>query len=254
MISVTYDGNDIGAIENIEITDRLVNSLPDRSLSIHKIARADKSVNTSAEFGTKNILILGIVKGGNKYTAENAMATLKGLLIQREKILSISQYGEDVEYTATLNGIKDKWVGGYVEFELSFLCSDPIGYSSVETTLIDNQSNTSSSWNEQITIEGSYKAEPIIEVTVSALTGGTSKDITLRNDETGQGITINRTWTAGEIINIDCKNKTVSVDGSFVEYSGTFPTFYPGTRVLGYNDTLTTRTVYITSTYHKGYI
>lgn len=254
MISVTFDGNNIGAIENIEITDRLVNSLPSRNLSIHKLARVDKSVNTSAEFATKNITIKGIIKGGNKNTAENALATLKGLLIQREKVLSLSQYGEDIEYIATLESIKDKWIGGFVEFELNFICADPVGYSLVETTLINNQSNTSSSWNEQITIEGSYKAEPIIEVTVSALTGGTTKDITIRNDETGQGITITKTWTAGESIIIDCKEKTVSVDGSYIEYSGTFPTFYPGTRVLGYNDTLTTRTVYITATYHKGYI
>lgn len=60
---------------------------------------------------------------------------------------------------------------------------------------------------------GSFLAEPTFNLVVSAVTGATNQSITVKNNVTGQGITITRTWTASDILEIDSAAKTVRING-----------------------------------------
>ena len=255
-LSFTFGNVDISALPGIELLVRDVNGYPSRRLNIHKLARADKSVTTSAEFESKSIILTGNLKGdnGSRQDAEQKWAVIKGYLNQREQELIISQYGQDIIYIATVARMADSFLGGYLEWRIEFTCADPVGRETSSSVLLASTNITTATSNKNVSVGGSHYASPIITVELNSGTGLSDKAITIKNAETGQGITINRTWVAGETLTIDCLEKLVSVDGAFVEYSGSFPNFFPGSRVIGYIDTFTTRSVNLAATYVRRYV
>lgn len=255
-LALSFGGVDLAALPGIELLVRDVNGYPNRNLSTHKVARADKSIVTSAEFSSKNIVLSGNLKAsdGNRSTAESQWQTVKSYLGQQEKELVITQYGQDVAYTATVARISDTFTGGYLEWQIEFFCADPIGRDLSVSTFIDSKTITTATDNSNVTVEGSHYASPVITEVLNSGTGLTSQSVTVKNAETGLGITVTRTWTAGETLEIDCLERTVRVNGSFVDYSGGFPTFYPGSRTVSYIDTFTTRSVSFSATYIKRYV
>jgi hypothetical protein len=73
------------------------------------------------------------------------------------------------------------------------------------------------------------------------------------NSNNGQAVTVNRSWSDGDVLVIDCGGKTVTVNGANVNFSGAFPEFPPGAQTLYYNDSFSSRTVTISSVYYEGY-
>lgn len=255
-LSFVFANIDISALSGIELLVRDVNVYPDRNLSTYKLARSDKSITTNAEFTSKTIRLSGNLKGddGSRQDAEDKWAVVKGYLNQREQKLVITQFGKDIEYTATTARINDEWIGGYLEWSIEFLCADPVGYEQNNSTFLDVFTLTAATTDETVTVGGSHYAEPIIYITLNSGTGLTGQSIIVKNGETGQSITITRNWAAGDNLRIDNLNKTVTVNGSFVDYTGTFLKFYPGTRTFSYVDTFTTRSVSISGEYVKRYV
>ncbi len=255
-LSFTFGNVDITALPGIELLFRDVNSYPSRKLTTHKVARADHSITTSAEFSDKIIDLVGNLKGieGSRSDAESKWQTVLSYLNQREQPLVISRFGQDVQYTATLSRVSDKWTGGLLEWSLGFLCADPVGYDTGSLVLLQSTTITTATSNQIVAVGGSHYASPVIQVVIGSGTGLTNQSVTVKNAEIGQGITVTRTWAAGEILQVDCLNKLVSVNGSFVDYSGAFPKFFPGTRSIGYIDTFTTRNITLSATYVKRYI
>jgi phage-related protein len=173
----------------------------------------------------------------------------------QEATLRISQAARD--YVCTVGDvIFSDTTAGFGTFSIKFVCSEPFGYNTNPTVLLTNVSNTSASSAQTITaIDGSYKAEPLIAVKVSAVSGGTGKYIKLMNTATGKYIKITRTWVAGDRLVVDVRNKTVQVNASDVDYTGVFPVFEVGDTSLTYEDDFTTsRTVLISMQYTKRYL
>jgi hypothetical protein len=249
---VYYNNFNLSGLPGIAVYNHNFISMPARNLNRAKLARADRSILTSAEYSEKTITVTGIATGDTKNEIEGNFETLKGVLQVPEGIIRVEQAGQQVEYTGTLSAFSTEFLGKHLKFTLSFLCSNPIGRSRLTSTLLD-EVTSSASYTHSITVEGSYKALPIIRITFSALTGGTNKTVQVLNADTGQGISITRDWTAGEILTVDSFNKRVEVDDADVDYGGVFPSFYPGLRSFQYIDDLTTRTVAIEITYNKQY-
>lgn len=66
------------------------------------------------------------------------------------------------------------------------------------------------------------------------------------NNTTGQQITVNRIWTYGDTLVVDCNLKQVTVNGVIVNWSGAFPELPPGAQSLGYSDSFTSRNFNVT--------
>ena len=115
-----------------------------------------------------------------------------------------------------------------------------------------NFNTTFASDGSSFIVNGSYIAEPIINVTINSVTGGTSGSVSIFNASTNQGITVTGDFTAGSQLEIDCSQYTVRLNGVNMDFEGLFPTFPPGAQRIGYSDTFTTRDVDVTVTYnHK---
>lgn len=251
---VYFAGNELSTIVGASLIDHDFNSLPNRVLNMHKLARANKSILTSAEYSDKEATVNFHLRGCDRGEAEAVLETLKSYLRPINSQLIVLQAERELTFDgATLNEINYKWFSNKIIITLVFTIADPIGYEDTSTTLL-NVTVTSSASSNPIDNLGSFDAEPTINVLVTTVTGGSAQSMSLKNEETGQGITITRTWANSDTIEINSALKTVTVNGANTDYTGQFPTFPPGNGSLGYTDTFTTRSVDITATYNKTYI
>ncbi len=204
-----FAGNDLSVIIGATLVDHNFNDIPSRELSMSKLARANKSILTSAEYSSKEVTVSFHLRGCVRGDTEAVLVTLKSYLRTVNAALVVSQGGIDVTYDwATLNEINYEWFSNKITITLVFTVADPIGYQNVDTVLL-NTTVTSSSSGTAITVAGSFDAEPLINATLTTVTGAISQSMSFKNEETGQGITITRTWANGDTIQVDIANKTV---------------------------------------------
>lgn len=254
-LSVKYNGVDFHAVNGVSVLNRIVNNMPERALRIHKLARQDGSITTSSEYTNKKIIINGVVILPSREQAEVAIDQLRSYLADSEGDIDIVVAGATRRFTGTVSGFTSMFKGGYVSFVVEFTCAYPFGTDPNTVTLVNGTSNTASTAVFPMAIEGSYKAEPDITITYSAISGGTATTVSVFNEATGIGLELTRNWATGDILEIDNLNKTVQVNSTDVTRVGRFFSFQPGARTIGYNDTFTTsRTMTLTATYQKRYV
>ncbi len=248
--AVYYNNFNLSTLDGISVYNHDFISMPKRVLNYSKLARADRSVLTSAEYSEKTVTIQGIACTDTKSNTELAFETLKGILQIPDGTLRVEQAGSQVEYIGTLNGISKQYFGNKLKFTLSFLCTNPIGNDRLVSTLL-SVTNTLATQTWPLTVLGSFKARPNIKITFNSLTGGTNKTVSVLNADSGQGIAVTRTFAASDILDINVRDNSVTFNGSEIDYDGVFPTFFPGQRSFQYIDDLTTRNVSIELTYNK---
>lgn len=253
---VTFNGSDMTTVTGLTILATNPYVPGKRKLTIGEIARTNKSKINSAFYNKKTVVIRVGISRATRDLLEQSIDSLMQILQGVEKDLVINQSGATRKYTSTFSDSAMRAEGGaYVEMDLFFETSDHFGYDTAATLLTQVSGFTSAQKTTQITVGGSAPWQvPLITVTLTALSGGTSKYVIIGNDNTGQAVTISRTWAAGDVIEIDAKNQTVKVNGSEVAWTDAIPEFAPGTGYLTYSDNLTTRTWSMTATYIKRYI
>ena len=252
-VSVWFDNNDLSSITGLIINDHDFNQLPEKDIKISKIARNDLSIITSVDYVSKTVTVNGIVQKCDRYEAETIMNTLKSFIQLPNKVLKVQQYDTFVNYTATLEGASHSWFANNLKFELTFICSDPIG-SDITSSLIPSTTITTASTTIPFIVGGSYKAKPEITISITSITDGTAGTISLYNTTTNQTISVTRDWIADDLLVIDNENMTVRCNRAYIDYSGSFLNFYPGNRALGYSDTFTTRSIDVSGIYNNKYV
>lgn len=252
-VSVWFDNNDLSSITGLIINDHDFNQLPEKDIKISKIARDDISIITSVDYVSKRVYVKGIVQKCDRYEAETVMNNLKALLQLPNKVLKVQQYNTFVNYTATLEALTHEWFANNMKFEITFLASDPIG-EDIENSVIPLTTITTSAETIAFVVGGGYKVKPIITVSITSVTDGTGASLYLYNTTTNQTIIITRDWAADDLLVVDSDAKTVRCNGAFIDYQGSFPEFFPGSRALGYRDTFSARSVDVSGTYRKRYI
>lgn len=247
--SVRFAGNDLSLIQGVDLYNHEFNDLPVRELKTYKLARRDKSITTSSEYSTKTIPVYLDVCSGSRADTEDTLTFLKSLLQPQNASLAVLQGGVETEYTATMNEFNKEWLNSRCIVTILFLASDPIGREVQSQVFASLPAITTSSAAQSITVNGSATAYPVFTVTINSVTGGTSKSITVGNGLTNQGITITRTWTATDVLQIDSENMEATVNGALVDFTGMFPQFPAGSQQVTYMDDFTTRSVSLTATY-----
>lgn len=216
----------------------------ERTLNIFELARRSARKATSAYY-QKNSLKIGVyIASGSRHLLDQAIDTLLTNIQATEADIVVPMSGGVRRYTATYAGMQiNKTKGGFIDATLIFECSDSFGYDTNYTVLMPATNFTAASRTDQYTQLGSAPTQaPFFQVKVTAVTGGTSASITIGNQNTGQAATITRTWSVNDLLQIDCANESVKVNGVDVAFTGAIPKFAPGLQTFTYNDTFTTRT------------
>jgi phage-related protein len=254
--TVTFNGYDLASsVPGLVVISTDPYRYPNRNLNVGPMANSNKSVSPSAFFTDKKIHV-GIEIGQNtRELLDAAIDSLNTILQTREAALVLSFGSSTRQWTATLAnvGISDV-LGGHAVLDLEFECADPIGIDVASNTLFST-ALTGSTSTTNFTVGGTAPYQkPIITITISALTGGSSKAVVVGNPANSQQVTITRSWTAGDILVIDSTTKKCTVNGVEVAYTGSIPEWAPGAGSMSYSDTLTTRTRTMVGVQNKRYI
>lgn len=254
--TVSFNSSDLATVvPGLRILGTDPYRYPQRNLANLVLANSDKSVTSSAYFESKKINIQAEIGQDTRELLDAAIDTLYQYLAGIEKALVISSGSGTRSWTATLENISiTDALGGHAVVEIQFLCADPFGRDVNSTSLFSTALTGSSSETSFVTSGSAPFQQPIITITLSALTGGTSKVVTIGNHDNGQALSISRSWTAGDVIVIDCQAKTVKVNGTEVAFTGAIPEWARGAGIMDYSDTLTTRTRTMSAVYYKRYI
>lgn len=249
---VTFNSADLTTVTGLTVIDVNAYRVGNRELTTSKLANTDKSVTSSAFYKDKKINVSVQIGRNTRELLEDSLDALYALLQTVEAALVVSFGSSTRQWTATVSNIAySDMTGGMANLDIEFECADPIGKETGTTQLFSTALTGASSTTNFVVAGTALWQQPQITITISALTGGTAKVVTVGNSVTGQQVSITRTWTAGNVLVVDSINKKVTVNGTEVAFTGAIPEWAPGAGSMDYSDTLTTRTRTMTAVYYK---
>lgn len=252
---VLFDSRNIEDVPGLTVLATDAFKPAKRKLVLLNIARTDQSKLNSSDYEEKIITIRASIVRSTRALAETSFDTLMSYLQGNEKELIVRQSGLQRKWTATYEDTVFEVSGGaYLEFDIIFRCSDPFGYELTLTQIAFANAYTSASRTDTFTPGGSAPWQvPLIFVTYTAVSGAGT--VNIGNENTGQQITVTRTFTAGEVLKVDSYNKLVTINGTEIDFAGAWPEFKPNVfSYLNYNDTFSSRTIRYYAYYYKRYI
>lgn len=259
---ITFNSNNLQTYDpdtKVGIITNLIDhtSIPEKLAELYAKADANGSSLPSINYPSKKISIGGHIVGSSQADLDDRIDTFKGYFNGKEKNLDIAYGSGTRRYVATANTIsvirqqKALWAS----FTIEFICTQPFGVDTT-ATVIANQSNyTSASLDMNPTIGGSAPVQyPVISITIDALTGD-GDYIQVTNNENGQDMVLyGLGLEAGDVVVIDCFNRTVTVNDELVDYNGVFLELEPGAQSITYLDGFDTRTVDILVNYFRRWL
>jgi len=192
----------------------------------------------------------------------NSVANLRTLrdnfmhnLRPSEGDLTIDYGSSTLVYKATVQSIdvpEEFWHITQLPFTATFLC-EPFG----KTALLSPAAWTVlgvGATDRGACITGTYKAKPIITITVVTETNMTI--FKWDNVTTGDWIQVEPTggFNNGDIIVINCENETVALNGTNQDFTGVFPLFNPRINNITVTNTATACNVTVSYTYKPTYL
>lgn len=252
--NVIFNGTDWTKMLGVQITGLNFHTRAKRTMNRKALPRDDGQKLVTAVYQGKEIIIHGIISATSKILFETYRDAFFATLSALESTLSVVQAGATAYYTGSVDDIAwdEDPKGGFGQFTLTFISSKPYrevpNYATARNLTGITVGNTT---NGIGTILGSYKAAPRITVTITSVSGATSKYIKLTNPATGKYIQITRTWANSDSLVIDADAKTVKVNGVAVDFAGVFLEYDPGTAQIKYEDNFTSRNVAVLVEYKQ---
>lgn len=251
-----FDGLSFNTISGVSVLSINTYDPAKRRLNIYEIAHGQRSKATSGFYNKKTITIKVGITGGTRMDAEQSLDSLLSSLHGLEKELVIDQ-GRDGRrvYTASLvDTVIQEGGGSYIEVGLVFECSDPFGYELTSTLALVIDDLTT----QYLVFEGGAPTQvPLITIAYASITmTGATGTVSVGNLKTAQTVTVTRVWATGDVLRIDCRNKTVTVNNVEVAFSGAIPEWTSNELgFMTYDDDFISGTITSSSsvTYNKRY-
>jgi phage-related protein len=208
-------------------------AMPARSLGTLKISGRDGVIIISDTFDQKIVEVAGVIKASTQALLEAKIDEFRELLSRRQKVLDIDFAGSTRRYIATAINTddavdRDHYHNGFAPFRIHFLVPKGTG---TDINRQDNNFAAVTAWNypNTITVAGGYAPEPIITLTLTD--AGTCDTVVFRNVTTNTTISVSADtgdFSSGDIITIDCEDRSVKLNGIDHQFTGVFPTFALG--------------------------
>lgn len=256
-ISASFNGIDLTSVSGLSILATDAYKPPRRAVKKYGIARTNSAKVTTGYYEDKQITITVNIVAATRDLAEANLDTLNRTLQPIERDLIVRQSNVSRKYTATYSDYVIRKAGGsYIEADLVFDLSDMFGYD-LNPTQITNQAGLTSTYNAfSWTQGGSADTQaPTITIQYTAIGNpSVANTVTITNLNTSASFTVNRIWSAGDMLTIDSRAGTVKVNGSDVAFSGSIPLFSTGAQYMSVTDTFSTRTFSINALVYNRWI
>lgn len=231
-------------------------SNPERNIQIEDLALSDGGVYVAAPLKRKTFQVEGTLRATSIPACDMLIDQLKAGLRLAQQNFDMDYAGGTRRYVATARNLIISRPRGLTRagWSVEFECASPVGWDIIKTTLLTNYPITLQSMSVPLLIGGSYKADPVLQLTYSSITGGTAKTVKIANDATLRGLSITRNWVAGDVLAIDSLKKTVYVNSRPQDFTGQFPTWDIGAAGLSYVDDFTARTGALSGDYTRRWL
>lgn len=242
--------------DGITVHDTDVDNPPENDIQADELAERDGALIVQQRYRAKRFTVDGYIQKDSLLELKAALDVFKAALAVKNQAFDVNHGdGEIRRYLASVKNMAFSRSSPTTRgFSIEFLSPDGMGWGIDTSELLASTAISSSTLSSAVDVGGSYKAEPLIVVTLGAVTGGTAKTITISNGVTLRGLSVTRTWTAGDVLEIDSMNRTVYVNDVATDFSGQFPTWDTGAGTIEYLDDFTTRTAAIVASYTKRYL
>ena len=239
----------------IWVTGTDVYSAPANNIQADTLVSADGALIVKQQYASKTFTVDGILR-------KNTIAELEACIDAFKIATSIHNQAFDLDYAGGIrrylasaqNVIIAKRGNTTASFSVQFLSPDGVGWDIGSSSFLATTGTTLSNVSYAVTVGGSYQAEPLITVVVNTITGGTSKTMTVTNGVSLRGISVTRTWTAGDRLEIDSLKQTIYVNDIAQEFRGQFPKWEVGSGSIVYLDDFTARDTTISASYTKRWL
>lgn len=238
------------------VTETDVYNAPENVVQADELTETDGAIVVKQRYKSKIFSVIGVLRGDSIEDTDALIDEFKEALSRKNMSFDVPYAGGLRRYLATARNIIITRRRGLTTatWSVEFISPDGMGWDLQSIALLEPTGITESNVTSSMTVEGSYKAEPLIEVTVNTVTDGTGKTITLSNANTLRSIRITRDWDNGDKLEIDCQKKTVFVNDVAHDFRGQFLEFEPGDTSIGYIDDFTTRDVTISASYTRRWL
>jgi hypothetical protein len=260
---LTFNTNDLQTYSPATDTGIITNVIdhtdgPDMLMGLYGLADANGSSIPNINYPSKPVALAGVIKGSSQADLDSRIDAFKGYFIGKDKNLDITYGAGTRRYIATAGTPKiQRKPRSYIAiFQVPITCTNPFGLDTSPTALFTTHTgSTVATFNETPTVGGNAPFQlPVITITLTAITGA-GDYVQISNDNNNQELMIyGQGLTTGDVIVIDCVERTVTVDGVEVDYYGTFLELEPGANSITYTDGFTTRTVTVAASYVKRWL
>lgn len=252
---VYFNGVNLYSIAGLRVTGIDTFRYPNRNVQNSALAFADNSVTTSSYFNNKPINIRGVIAVSGRELLDTQVDSLRQAIDGQNKVLKvIVENSYRLFNKCTVKNIAlSNQAGGYIEFDIEFVSAEPYSFNTTTTEVLNISNLTSGDKSYPVTFYGTATQVPIITYTLTSFTNGTNKTVTFIDPLNSRSLSVQRTWTAAEVLVIDNLNQTVKVNGTAVDFTGNFMSFATGANFINYTDDFSTRSVNINVVYTKRY-
>lgn len=233
-------------------------TMPTRNVNVAPRARTNGETFISGLFGARIIKITGHIVASSATALGTAVDALQAALNSAGANLDIGYGGGTRRYENAVITRQDipKEAHNYtfVPFELEFYVPDGVGVATANTTE-SGSGVTTSPKTQALALTGSADPLPVITVTFDA--ANTAIVLKIKNDTTGDEIIIGPTlasFAAADVVAVDCKNMTVKLNGTAIDYTGIFPRWVPGANTIRFTVTSTSHTYHWSFVYPPRYL
>lgn len=220
---------------------------PARSISNGRYFREKK-------FDSRTIVVRMVILGGSVDDLEQKNDIMKASLFQGVKgNLDIGYAGSIRRWIATVENIRPiRWRGKTREYEIEFK-TETFGFDP-EQEVVSITDMTIPVVEQQITVMGTYQAQPIYTFTINDSTGMTR--ITVRNLTNNRTITANANYAGVSELIIDTRSGSefIEADGVGLFPDGKYPWLEIGVNDLEFEFTSTSHDVDVDISYVKRYL
>lgn len=255
-ISVSFDGFDLNS-GDFRTRTYSPSGAPSRSIRLSDLARQDGAKQVFQKFEAQKLFVEGQISCISMSALDDAIDDLKSALRVESGVLEIG-YGSGVRrWTCTAENIvinRGQENISFTPFSIEFSSESPFATDGTTDSYLVSQNCTDATKFFPFTVLGTYDIAPQITITVNSFSPTSDKTITLGNGDTSQFLDITATFTAGDIITVDCDTYRVFHNGTFIRSSGQFPSFKVGSQSLDYADDGTTRDIDVSLDAERRYL
>jgi len=258
IIQANYDGFSLTTAP-FSMTEWPYTGAPVKNTKTYDIAREHGQKRAFVSYDSPVITVSGLIDASSREELDAYIDLFKSWT-RRDKGTFTVDYGIGIRLwddaiVKTFNIDRAPRDLSRTPWSLTLELESPFAKDGNVDTIATSLNITTASLDIGLNIGGTMDGEPDISFEVVAFNPTNApKTIIVSNPSASQYLSINRVWAVGDVVNIDCQNRLVYVNGTAFYAAGQFPSFAVGPGLMQFSDDATSRDILLTATNERRFL